>query len=398
MHRWLCFQTAVLALAMVVAGCSESMDSVTGSPSLAGSPTAALLSSDGSGGVTDAAGDGASDPNVDPDPDLVSGSVTCDGEFFTFDARLAPGTFDAASTVINFAIDIDQNPSSGFGGVDAAGNDAGLLGTDYSLVINDGAGTATLTRYAGLFGGWMAEGTYPLTGVGDGFSVAVPMAAFLADPVLGSGSEDGNLTFKVTAQGRLSASSTTPILDYMPDLGIDPGLLAGCDASGGGTGGGDGGTGGGGDGTGGGDEGSGGDDPPSDFIDLTPVLRQGGDDAHFNCQNPNKLVVVVLPGSADFDVADVDVASVRFAEASEWHVHKRTGEFIRHEADGGDDGYPDLVFHFRMGDTNLDCASSEAEFHGRLHSGREFRGMVSIGMVEPAGGATKGAGSSQAFQ
>jgi len=45
--------------------------------------------------------------------------------------------------------------------------------------------------------------------------------------------------------------------------------------------------------------------------------------------------------------------SLAHFRASETHVDKKTGESRRHEEDVDGDGDTDLVFHFRLSDTDL---------------------------------------------
>lgn len=110
-------------------------------------------------------------------------------------------------------------------------------------------------------------------------------------------------------------------------------------------------------------------------IDVKP----GSDPNSINLKNRG-LVPVALFGSADFDISQVDTASVRFGP-------------MHHEMDGGApavivntedvnlDGYPDLVFFFKPAQTGLQPGDTIACLHGNLLDGTHFCGHDDIRVV-----------------
>ena len=90
-------------------------------------------------------------------------------------------------------------------------------------------------------------------------------------------------------------------------------------------------------------------------IDIKP----GSDPNAINCNNEKEVVTVAILTSDDFDATTIDHTTVIFEGASETHVDKKTGLARRHESDVDGDGDIDLVLHFRLGDTGLDCDSTD---------------------------------------
>ena len=84
----------------------------------------------------------------------------------------------------------------------------------------------------------------------------------------------------------------------------------------------------------------------------------------------------------DFDATTVDHTTVTFEGASETHVDKKTVEPRRHEEDVDYDGDIDLVFHFRQGDTDLKCDSTEGVLTGETFDGESITGFDSVRMID----------------
>jgi hypothetical protein len=87
----------------------------------------------------------------------------------------------------------------------------------------------------------------------------------------------------------------------------------------------------------------------------------------------------------DFDATTVDHTTVTFEGATETHLDKKTGLPRRHEEDVDGDGDIDLVFHFRFGDSNLGCASTEATLVGETFDGTAIEGTDAVRMVGSGG-------------
>jgi len=338
MKRHLILAATLLALAVALVSCANDAGPTTAPTSPARQLTPRTVET--AGGVTDAVGDYIDLPITDADPDLVGGSVRCDGENIVLEVHLTPASFDPDSTIINFDLDTDQDPGTGALGITIGGTDGDVLGVEYTVTINYDPLQATVYQFTGRPHHFAAIGSFPAVALADGFSASIPRSAL--------GDAEGRINYKVTGEARLGGGAETGVLDVMPDVGLAAGTSEPC------------------------------------TIELSLDLRPDGSSPPINCRNPNKLITLILPGSADFHVADVDHASVRFAGAGEWHVNKRTGEVKRHEAGTGDDDYPDLVFHFRLSDTTLDCSSTEAELTGNLWDGTPFSAMVPVTMGDPS--------------
>ncbi len=160
------------------------------------------------GEVTDPAGDATVVARVPISPDLVSGAIVIEGDAAVFTVEFAPGTFNAATSTAQFALDLDENPSTG--------NPDRDFGIGIDFLVNFGwndDGTVRLMRQDDAADvGYETVGSVPSTTTANGFRATVPLASLDGD--------DGRVTFRVTASSRLSAQSFTGILDYMPDPGL----------------------------------------------------------------------------------------------------------------------------------------------------------------------------------
>ncbi len=83
----------------------------------------------------------------------------------------------------------------------------------------------------------------------------------------------------------------------------------------------------------------------------------------------NGVVPVQLLSTPSFDATTVDHTTVRWGDASEAHVDKKTGRAQRHVEDVNRDGRADLVFHFRFTETGLDCGAATV-FNGATFDGQ----------------------------
>ena len=78
-------------------------------------------------------------------------------------------------------------------------------------------------------------------------------------------------------------------------------------------------------------------------IDVLP-----GQSPNHIVQQPNKLILVAILGSASFDVGQVDALSVVFGPGRTAEVHGKG-----HVGDVNFDGFTDMVLHFRCGETGI---------------------------------------------
>lgn len=127
------------------------------------------------------------------------------------------------------------------------------------------------------------------------------------------------------------------------------------------------------------------------FVCAPPVLpvvidiKPGGFPNSINCSNVNEVIPVAILTTEDFDATMVDHNTVTFQGAYEMHVDKKTGELKRHEEDVDGDGDIDLVFHFLLRETDLDCNSMEGILTGELFEGTPITGADEVRMVNPEG-------------
>lgn len=109
-------------------------------------------------------------------------------------------------------------------------------------------------------------------------------------------------------------------------------------------------------------------------------IRPGGDPNSINCNNPMAMIPVAILTTNEFDASTVDHATVTFEGAVE--AHSTPHGVQRHEKDVDDDGDTDLLFHFRLGETTLDCGSTEATLTGETFDGAPIEGTDTVNMID----------------
>jgi len=112
-------------------------------------------------------------------------------------------------------------------------------------------------------------------------------------------------------------------------------------------------------------------------IDIKP----GSEPNSVNCGNQNAVVAVGILSTDAFDATGVDHETITFQGAREMHVDSRTGRSRRHQEDVDGDGDADLVFHFRVADTDLTCLSAEGTLKGNTLDGLPFFGTDKLRMM-----------------
>lgn len=117
-------------------------------------------------------------------------------------------------------------------------------------------------------------------------------------------------------------------------------------------------------------------------IDIKP----GSDPNPIQCNSGRGVIPVAILSNDSFDAMDVDHTTVRFEGAGETHVDRKSGMARRHEEDVDRDGDIDLLFHFRLQDTNLTCQSKEGTLTGETFNGLEVVGTDNVRMITPGGG------------
>jgi hypothetical protein len=109
-------------------------------------------------------------------------------------------------------------------------------------------------------------------------------------------------------------------------------------------------------------------------IDIKPE----GNPNTINFKNPRQVITVAILTIDAFDATTVDHTTVSFEGAAEMHTDKKTGEARRHEEDVDGDGDTDLVFHFRLRDTDLTPDSTEGALMGETYDGVSIQGTDTI--------------------
>jgi predicted outer membrane repeat protein len=115
------------------------------------------------------------------------------------------------------------------------------------------------------------------------------------------------------------------------------------------------------------------------FIDID--IKSGSGPNSINRQNANEIITVAILTTDAFDATIVDHRTVIFEGAGETHEDHKTSDPRRHEEDIDGDEDIDLVFHFRLGDTHLTCASPGASLWGETLSGQPILGVDWVRMV-----------------
>lgn len=123
------------------------------------------------------------------------------------------------------------------------------------------------------------------------------------------------------------------------------------------------------------------------FVCAPPILpvvidiKPDGVPNAVNCDNPNSLITVAILSTTEFDATMVNHETVTFQGAAEHHFSKATGLMMRHVEDVDLDGDLDLVFHFLLSETDLDCLSTEGRLIGELYNGTPIEGVDELMMV-----------------
>ena len=121
--------------------------------------------------------------------------------------------------------------------------------------------------------------------------------------------------------------------------------------------------------------------PHLDNVSVTPFptpvtidIKPGSDPNAVNPKSKGVIPVAVL-GSTDFDATQVDFTTVTFGPDGASPVHDG------HVEDVNDDGFPDMVFHFKTQETGIVCGDTEATLNGEIFDGTPFTGTDAVKTV-----------------
>jgi hypothetical protein len=97
------------------------------------------------------------------------------------------------------------------------------------------------------------------------------------------------------------------------------------------------------------------------------------------------VIPVAALGSADFEVRDVDLPTLAFGPEGAAPAHRKSARFH----DVNNDGFVDLVSHYRIKDAGLGSGDGEACLTGYRFDGARFEGCEAIDTV-PDGRQARG--------
>ena len=120
----------------------------------------------------------------------------------------------------------------------------------------------------------------------------------------------------------------------------------------------------------------------TDGVPVVDVdVKPGSWPNSINCNNENEVITVAILTTDDFDATTVDHTTAVFGPDKATETHTKNGEPQRHEEDVDGDGDVDLVFHFRNGDTGIECGAIWGSIRAFTFDGQEVKGRNRIRTV-----------------
>jgi len=112
-------------------------------------------------------------------------------------------------------------------------------------------------------------------------------------------------------------------------------------------------------------------------VEVDIDIKPGSDPNSINTRSMGVVPVAIL-GSDTFDVTDVDVTTLMFGNASPAHDLTDPDTYNEHIQDVNDDGFDDLVSHYKQKETGIACTDIEATLTGELLDGTPIDGTDSV--------------------
>ena len=110
-------------------------------------------------------------------------------------------------------------------------------------------------------------------------------------------------------------------------------------------------------------------------ITVAIDVRPGSSRNHINPRSRGVIPVAILTTSS-FDATTVDPLSVKFGPDGAAEAHGRS-----HIRDVDGDGHPDLLLHFRVEHTGIDCGDTSVSLTGETRDGQSIQGTAPIHTV-----------------
>ena len=107
------------------------------------------------------------------------------------------------------------------------------------------------------------------------------------------------------------------------------------------------------------------------LLDVLP-----GNSSNIIRLQPNRLIVVAILGTPEFNVGDIDQTSIVFGPAPATEVHDKG-----HLEDVNGDGTPDMVLHFRCGESGIGPGDESVTLYGRLNNREWIVGSDDITVI-----------------
>jgi len=117
-------------------------------------------------------------------------------------------------------------------------------------------------------------------------------------------------------------------------------------------------------------------------VEVEIDIKPGSDPNSINPKSKGVIPVAIL-GSDTFDVTDVDVTTLQFGPGGATPAHDLTDSDVYndHLEDVNDDGFMDLVSHYRTRETGIDAGDTEATLTGQTTGSIPIQGSDSIRTV-----------------